>query len=210
MDIEVRPCASVEELRDALDAIGHYFGHENQRRGRRAVRAVDRGRAHARRVRTATASSAGPARSRIALSVPGGATVPAAGVTVVGVLPTHRRRGVLTRDDDARSSRTAARAASSSRTCGRRRRRSTAGSATASRRGSASLRLAQDRVALRARRSSRAARCGWSSSAEAREHVPAALRPGAARSGRACSRAARSGGRRAGSSTTPPAGRAGR
>src|SRR4051794_35493050 len=30
------------------------------------------------------------------LSVPGGASVPAAGITVVGVLPTHRRRGVLT------------------------------------------------------------------------------------------------------------------
>ena len=30
MDIEVRPCSSTEELRDALNAIGHYFGHENQ------------------------------------------------------------------------------------------------------------------------------------------------------------------------------------
>lgn len=30
------------------------------------------------------------------LSVPGGALVPAAGVTMVGVSPTHRRRGVLT------------------------------------------------------------------------------------------------------------------
>ena len=29
------------------------------------------------------------------VSVPGGATVPAAGVSVVGVLPSHRRRGVL-------------------------------------------------------------------------------------------------------------------
>ena len=30
------------------------------------------------------------------MSVPGGGSVPAGGVTVVGVLPTHRRRGVLT------------------------------------------------------------------------------------------------------------------
>ena len=30
------------------------------------------------------------------LTVPGGATVPTAGVTIVGVLPTHRRRGILT------------------------------------------------------------------------------------------------------------------
>ncbi|GAA0678501.1 hypothetical protein GCM10010193_34980 [Kitasatospora atroaurantiaca] len=30
------------------------------------------------------------------IAVPGGAVVPAAGVTMVGVLPTHRRRGLLT------------------------------------------------------------------------------------------------------------------
>lgn len=30
------------------------------------------------------------------MAVPGGALLPAAGVTMVGVLPTHRRRGVLT------------------------------------------------------------------------------------------------------------------
>ena len=30
MDIEVRPCSSVEELRDALNVISHYFGHENE------------------------------------------------------------------------------------------------------------------------------------------------------------------------------------
>lgn len=33
----------------------------------------------------------------LGVSVPGGAVVPAAGLTLVGVLPTHRRRGVLTR-----------------------------------------------------------------------------------------------------------------
>jgi hypothetical protein len=30
MEIDVRACSSVEELRDALNAISHYFGHENQ------------------------------------------------------------------------------------------------------------------------------------------------------------------------------------
>jgi predicted acetyltransferase len=30
------------------------------------------------------------------MSVPGGASIPTAGITVVGVLPTHRRRGILT------------------------------------------------------------------------------------------------------------------
>ena len=51
MDIEVRPCASVEELRDALNAISHYFGHENQLEDAERFAQLDRGRAHARRVR---------------------------------------------------------------------------------------------------------------------------------------------------------------
>ena len=96
MDIEVRPCASIEELRDALNAISHYFGHENTRRGRRAVREVDRGRAHARCLRRRRRSSAARARSPTACRCPAARSVPAGGVTVVGVLPTHRRRGVLT------------------------------------------------------------------------------------------------------------------
>ena len=29
MTPEVRTCRSLEELRDAMNAIGHYFGHEN-------------------------------------------------------------------------------------------------------------------------------------------------------------------------------------
>ena len=29
MSIEIRPCGTVEELRDALNGIGHYFGHDN-------------------------------------------------------------------------------------------------------------------------------------------------------------------------------------
>src|SRR5947208_886616 len=29
MSIDVRPCATLDELREALDAIGHYFGHQN-------------------------------------------------------------------------------------------------------------------------------------------------------------------------------------
>ena len=29
MSIEIRPCISVEEVRDALNAISHYFGHNN-------------------------------------------------------------------------------------------------------------------------------------------------------------------------------------
>jgi hypothetical protein len=30
MDIDVRPCSSVEELRDALNVINHYFGQETE------------------------------------------------------------------------------------------------------------------------------------------------------------------------------------
>ena len=48
---------------------------------------------HARRGR-GRRSSAAPARSTFDLTVPGG-PVRTAGVTVVGVLPTHRRRGIL-------------------------------------------------------------------------------------------------------------------
>ena len=47
---------------------------------------------------TATRSSAARARTRFDFSVPGG-SLPCAGVTVVGVYPTHRRRGVLRVDD---------------------------------------------------------------------------------------------------------------
>ena len=45
---------------------------------------------------TATRSSPAPARSRSSSAFPGG-RLPCAGVTVVGVLPTHRRRGILDR-----------------------------------------------------------------------------------------------------------------
>ena len=67
------------------------------------------------------------------LTMPGGRLLPTAGVSWIGVLPTHRRRGILTaikrtQLDDAveRGSR--------SRSCTRRRVASTAGSATACRR----------------------------------------------------------------------------
>ena len=44
-------------------------------------------------------------------SVPGGGSVSAGGATVVGVLPIHRRRGVLTGDDEGAARRLPARAA---------------------------------------------------------------------------------------------------
>ena len=64
MDIEVRACSSVEELRDALNVISHYFGHENAARGRRALRASGSRSSACTRRSTATGSSAARARSR--------------------------------------------------------------------------------------------------------------------------------------------------
>src|SRR5512141_528282 len=95
MDIEVRPCASVAELRDALNAISHYFGHENQLEdAERFSHWIEVERMHAAFDGDRIVGGAGAFTYR--MTVPGGASVPAGGVTVVGVLPTHRRRGVLT------------------------------------------------------------------------------------------------------------------
>ena len=95
MDIAVRPCASVEELRDSLNAISHYFGGENQTEdAERFAQWIDVDRMHAAFDGDRIVGGAGAFSYR--MTVPGGGEVPAAGVTVVGVLPTHRRRGVLT------------------------------------------------------------------------------------------------------------------
>jgi predicted acetyltransferase len=95
MDIEVRPCASVEELQAALNVITHYFGGETSLEdAERFAKWIDLERMHAAFEGDRTVGGAGAFSYE--MSVPGGASVPAAGVTVVGVLPTHRRRGVLT------------------------------------------------------------------------------------------------------------------
>jgi predicted acetyltransferase len=95
MDIEVRACSSTEELRDALNVISHYFGQENQvEDAERFAKWIDVERMHAAFESDRIIGGAGAFTFR--MSVPGGALIPAAGVTVVGVLPTHRRRGVLT------------------------------------------------------------------------------------------------------------------
>jgi predicted acetyltransferase len=84
----------VDELRDALNVISHYFGTENQLEdAERFAQWIDLERMHAAWDGGRIVGGAG-AFSYL-MSVPGG-EVPAAGVTVVGVLPTHRRRGVLT------------------------------------------------------------------------------------------------------------------
>jgi len=94
MSIEIRPCGAVEEVRDALNAISHYFGHVNDLKStERFLERMDIDRVHAAWDGDRVVGGTGAFTYR--MSVPGG-EVPAAGVTIVGVLPSHRRRGVLT------------------------------------------------------------------------------------------------------------------
>ena len=95
MALEVRICAP-EEVRGALDPIWHYFG------GRATDEDVGRfapilpaERVHAAFDGDAIVGGAGA--YLFDTTVPGGGQVPTAGVMAVGVLPTHRRRGVLTK-----------------------------------------------------------------------------------------------------------------
>lgn len=95
MATRVRTVATIEEFADAFGAIGHYFGQERdleraERISRllpleRMLAAWDGGRI-----------VAGLGSFPFELSIPGGYAA-CAGTTVVGVLPTHRRRGLLAR-----------------------------------------------------------------------------------------------------------------
>ena len=94
MSVEIRTCTSVDELRSALGAISHYFGNGfTQEEAERFAGWIDVGRMHGVWDGEEVVGGAGAFTYR--MSVPGG-SVPAAGVTVVGVLPTHRRQGILT------------------------------------------------------------------------------------------------------------------
>jgi predicted acetyltransferase len=94
MSIAVRACRSADEVRQALDGIGHYFGHTNTlEESERFLERMDIDRVHAAWEDDRIVGGAGAFTYQV--SVPGG-SIPTAGVTIVGVLPTHRRRGVLT------------------------------------------------------------------------------------------------------------------
>jgi predicted acetyltransferase len=94
VSIEIRPCRSVEEVRGALNAISHYFGHVNDLEStERFTERMEVDRVHAAWDDDRIVAGAGAFTFQ--MSVPGGA-IPTAGITIVGVLPTHRRRGVLT------------------------------------------------------------------------------------------------------------------
>ncbi len=90
----VRTCRSAEELQRAAGAIVHYFGRDrpDDAWAERWLKNFELERMHAAFDGDAIVGGAGAFSFR--LTVPGG-VLPAAGVTIVGVLPTHRRRGVL-------------------------------------------------------------------------------------------------------------------
>jgi len=94
MAIDVSPCSSVEDLSAALNPIMHYFGGGiTEQDSSRWSRTIEMSRMLAAREGSEVIGGAGA--FTFEMGVPGG-SVPTAGVTVVGVLPTHRRRGILT------------------------------------------------------------------------------------------------------------------
>ena len=92
-DFEVRPCRDVGEFDGALMSIGQYFGMEpDPEKSERFTRLLPLDRMHGAWDGDRIVGGAGA--FPFAMSVPGG-TLTCAGTTVVGVAPTHRRRGVL-------------------------------------------------------------------------------------------------------------------
>ena len=91
--VDIRLCSSGDELRAAVTPIWHYFGRQPVDEQVQALQRV----MPAHRVHTAWEDGriVGAAGSfPFDLTVPGG-RISAAGVTIVAVLPTHRRRGIL-------------------------------------------------------------------------------------------------------------------
>ena len=91
---DVRPTTDLEEFKRAVGAIGHYFGGwpADDEAAQRFSSNLPLERMHAAFEGDRIVGGAGA--FPFELTVPGG-TVRCGGVTVVGVLPTHRRRGVL-------------------------------------------------------------------------------------------------------------------
>src|ERR1043165_1024278 len=105
--MQVRACVNTDEMRAAFAGIWHYFGQNppNEDAIKHFVRVLPHERVHAGFDGERIVAGAGA--FPFDLFIPGG-QVKAAGVTVTGVLPTHRRRGYLrglqrSLIDDARS-----------------------------------------------------------------------------------------------------------
>src|SRR5919201_1979020 len=94
MPFEIRTCGNAEEFARAIGAIGQYFaGHPTPEEAAQFGRNLPLERMHAALDDGTTVGGAGA--FPFELSVPGG-SLTCAGVTVVGVAPTHRRRGIMT------------------------------------------------------------------------------------------------------------------
>jgi predicted acetyltransferase len=95
MPIRVRTCRTAEEYRAAAACIFHYIGHTpDEKMVERWQKVLPFEYMHAAFDGKDVVGGAGAFPFR--MTVPGG-PVDCAGVTVVGVMPTHRRQGVLTR-----------------------------------------------------------------------------------------------------------------
>jgi predicted acetyltransferase len=93
MAFDVRPVKDLDEFTGAIMSIGQYFGMvPNEERMQRFADLLTLERTHGAWSNGNIVGGAGAFTFN--LSVPGG-DLPTAGVTVVGVFPTHRRRGVL-------------------------------------------------------------------------------------------------------------------
>ncbi len=93
MTFEVRPCSDLAEYDGAFMSIAQYFGNQpDPERAERFSRLLPVDRMHAAWEDGGIVGGAGA--FPFELSVPG-AALQCAGTTVVGVAPTHRRRGVL-------------------------------------------------------------------------------------------------------------------
>lgn len=95
MAIEVAACASPDEILPAISPVFHYFGMvPSAQDGERFLPFVEPSRAFAARDGDTVVGGCGS--FPFELTVPGG-VVRTAGLSVVGVMPTHRRRGILRR-----------------------------------------------------------------------------------------------------------------
>jgi predicted acetyltransferase len=94
VSILIRPTETISEFGRAMGAIGHYFGGwpADEEAAERFHLNLPFERLHAAFDGETIVGGAGAIPFR--LTVPGG-PVSCAGITVVGVLPTHRRRGIL-------------------------------------------------------------------------------------------------------------------
>jgi predicted acetyltransferase len=93
MSFEIRPVKDLDEFTGAIMSIGQYFGMvPNEERMQRFADLLTLERTHGAWSNGAIVGGAGVFTFN--MTVPGG-DLATAGVTVVGVFPTHRRRGVL-------------------------------------------------------------------------------------------------------------------